>query len=263
MNVSVVIPSIGKRPEFLTEAIQSILAQTMLPKEIVLVMTGESQHEVNLSSNIPIVTIRNLKILPVSEARNLGALNSKYDILAFLDDDDKWDAAYLEKITQSLRAESFDCVLGRVCKQTLEGMEPLKLNSKLPTLNDLFHYNPGITGSSIVIKKDVFFNIGGFNTKLTVSQDKALIIELLKSNISIGWVNEAIVIHRIHHGERLTNGFSLIKGLTEFLNFYSNEMTSSQISWIKRRITSLKYQMEPNFINLFWRIISIIRSFRH
>ena len=263
MNVSVIIPSIGKRPEYIIEAIESVIAQTVSPAEIIIIMTGESQHEVNVSSDFPIVTIRSSQILPVSEARNFGALNSSHDILAFLDDDDKWDPNYLNKMTQTLLIESFDCVLGRVCKETLEGLVPLKLNATVPSMNELFHYNPGITGSSILIKKDVFFKIGGFNTKLTVSQDKALIIELLKSNISIGWVNEAIVIHRIHHGERLTNGFSLIKGLTEFLNFYSNEMTSSQISWIKRRITSLKYQMEPNFINLFWRIISIIRSLRH
>ena len=109
-------------------------------------------------------------------------------------------------MVQILQVEKFDCSSGRVCIETSKGIRPLKSNSGVPTFNELFHSTPGVAGSSIVIRESTFFQIGSFNTELSVSQDKALIIELLKAGISIGWSNEALVIHRIHYGDRLTSG---------------------------------------------------------
>ena len=75
----------------------------------------------------------------MSKSRNLGALDFNYDFLAFLGDG-KRDSADLEKMAPILCIESFDCGLVRVCKETLKGLEPLRLNSMVPTLNQLFHY---------------------------------------------------------------------------------------------------------------------------
>ena len=157
----------------------------------------------------------------------------------------------------SLRNNSLDCVIGRLHVKTETNLVPLKDTNSVPSIQELFHYNPGVTGSNIILHKTIFFEVGGFNPKLSVSQDKALLIDLIKSGYKIGWENEAISIHRIHDGPRLSHDGSLINGLVEFLNVYFDDMSRSEVLWIKRRISSLKYANEPNLFNLINRLVSI------
>ena len=48
MSVSKIIPTIGKRPECVMETIESLIAQTVNPVEISIVMSGFSEHEVTI-----------------------------------------------------------------------------------------------------------------------------------------------------------------------------------------------------------------------
>lgn len=257
MSLSVIIPSIGNRPEYILEAIDSVLSQNHKVNELIIVISGKNQVNLPYLDDTSIKVIRHLDLLPVSEARNLGASQASSDFLAFLDDDDLWDENYLFHMMSHLRKNSLDCVIGRLYVKTKTNLVPLKATNSVPSIHDLFHYNPGVTGSNVILHKTIFFELGGFNPKLSVSQDKALLIDLIKGGYKIGWENKAIAIHRIHDGPRLSRDSSLINGLVEFLNVYSNDMSRSEVLWIKRRISSLKYASEPNLLNLINRLVSI------
>ena len=58
MNVSVIISTIGKRPEYIMETIKSVIAQTVSPAEIFTVVSGVSRHSVIVTINFPLVTIQ-------------------------------------------------------------------------------------------------------------------------------------------------------------------------------------------------------------
>jgi glycosyltransferase involved in cell wall biosynthesis len=257
MSLSVIIPSIGNRPDFILEAINSVLSQKHRANELIIVMSGENQIDLPHWNDTSIRVIRHLELLPVSNARNLGAAQASSDYLAFLDDDDLWDENYLFHMISHLRKNSLDCVIARLHLKTNTNLVPLKPTNSVPSIKDLFHHNPGVTGSNVILHKRIFFEVGGFNTKLSVSQDKALVIDLIKSGYKIGWENKAIAIHRIHNGPRLSHDRNLINGLVEFLDVYATEMSRSEVLWVKRRISSLKYANEPNLLNLINRLVSI------
>jgi glycosyltransferase involved in cell wall biosynthesis len=86
MDFSVIIPT-HNRPQYLLQAVESVLAQTNVSFEILIVDDG------NIS--LPSFSDGHIKILsnnqqgPVA-ARNLGAADARGDYIAFLDDDDWW-----------------------------------------------------------------------------------------------------------------------------------------------------------------------------
>ena len=121
----------------------------------------------------------------VAQARNFGACFAKGDYIAFLDDDDLWDLDYLKNIKKRIDQEHPDCLLASIV-QLLDGkILPYKNVDNQLFKDILLVRNPGITGSSVVIKKKIFFEVGGYNPKLPPSEDKSLVLELLKNSLKI------------------------------------------------------------------------------
>ena len=91
--VSVVIPTYG-RPEMLQEAIESIARQDYAPIEVIIVDDASPQPvEPSLSLrdvDRSITHIRHDENRGANAARNTGISAARGEILAFLDDDDRW-----------------------------------------------------------------------------------------------------------------------------------------------------------------------------
>ncbi|MEN8175693.1 MAG: glycosyltransferase family A protein [Pseudomonadota bacterium] len=90
MDISVIIPS-HNRAHTLPRAIDSVLAQDLQPREILVVDDGSTDATpALLRSRYPGVRYLAQKNLGVSAARNLGIGASRGEWLAFLDSDDTW-----------------------------------------------------------------------------------------------------------------------------------------------------------------------------
>jgi glycosyltransferase involved in cell wall biosynthesis len=95
LEVSVIIPT-KNRMESLRELLCTLIGQTMLPKEIIIVddsdgdetkkLVGQKQ-EGYLGEGIVLRYLRGKKKKSISAARNIGAANAAGDIILFLDDD--------------------------------------------------------------------------------------------------------------------------------------------------------------------------------
>lgn len=96
-NVSVVIPTFN-RGHTLNRAIDSVLGQTLLPSEIIVVDDGSTDGtEELISTEYSSVSYIRSENRGVSAARNLGMKAAKSDWFAFLDSDDQWLPHKLEK----------------------------------------------------------------------------------------------------------------------------------------------------------------------
>ena len=99
-RVSVVIPS-RNRLDKLREALNAVASQTVLPDEVVIVDDHSSPKysldvEAEATRGLKVRVIRSPAHLGPAEARNLGAMEATSEILAFLDDDNLWEANHLE-----------------------------------------------------------------------------------------------------------------------------------------------------------------------
>lgn len=96
-RVSVIIP-FYKGLEWLDEAIESVLSQTYKPYEIIVVNDGsEESIDYLIEKYSEHVNFLYQDNKGAAAARNKGIRESSGDIVAFLDSDDLWDRAKLEK----------------------------------------------------------------------------------------------------------------------------------------------------------------------
>src|SRR5690606_23331645 len=91
MNVSVIITTFN-RPDALRRAVESVLNQSMLPLEVIIVNDGKKLSKNEEYVLHPLVRIvQNVQSRGANFSRNRGSDLSKGNILMFLDDDDTWE----------------------------------------------------------------------------------------------------------------------------------------------------------------------------
>ena len=96
-EISVIIPTYN-RCDLLKRAINSVINQTITPKEIIIVDNGSTDQTYQMVSSLfPEINYFIEKKRGVSAARNKGILESKSKWIAFLDSDDAWKPTKLEK----------------------------------------------------------------------------------------------------------------------------------------------------------------------
>ncbi len=228
IQISVIIPTLNTRPEFLKEALNSIEKQSYLPFEVIIVNNGQEDLTVPRTS----LNIRYFKIVfrsGVAQARNFGGNLSNGNYLAFLDDDDLWGQDYLKNIKTRIDLDQPDCLIGKLDQYLNNKILPFKNAHGKINKDIILRQNPGITGSSVVINKKIFLSVGGYNPKLPPSEDKSLILELINRGCRIVSVPESQAIIRQSEIDRLTNNNKLLyEGIFQFYQKYKDQMNLGQ-----------------------------------
>lgn len=200
--VSAVIPTYN-RPEFLRDAIESVLAQRHVDVECVVVDDGsDTDYTEEVVEEYP-ETVRCLVHRTnrgLSAARNTGieAAGSKY--VAFLDDDDRWARNKLSEQVQALERSSdaglATCLLAAV---SLDGdllrCEGSKPEGDLGTV--ILRRNVIGSPSRVVATREALLNIGGFDESLPTKQDWDLYIRL-SQEYDIVCVDDHLCYRTIH-----------------------------------------------------------------
>lgn len=106
-DFSVVIPLFNKGPH-IERAIRSVMAQTVQPKEVIVVDDGSSDGGFELVQTLGVeglvVDQRDMPGPGGYAARNRGIELARAEWIAFLDADDEWDPDHLERISLALAA---------------------------------------------------------------------------------------------------------------------------------------------------------------
>lgn len=106
MQVSIIIPTYN-RVKNLEEAFDSIISQTTLPKEVIIVDDSDNDKIEKLieyrkqefkEKGMFLKYVRNKRERSLAIARNIGIENTTEDIILFLDDDVVLDKKYIEEI---------------------------------------------------------------------------------------------------------------------------------------------------------------------
>lgn len=204
-NISVIIPNYNYG-RFIGEAIESALAQTLPPVEIIVVDDGSTDNSVEIvesfGGKVKLIRQQNGG---VGKARNVGAANSTGEFLAFLDADDVWLTGKLRK--QIMLFE--DNKIGYVsCGMREFNTEGETISEFVPsgedwTMENMLLFNAPIvaSGSAFVVRRSVFERIGGFdeNPNLHPSEDWDFACRVL-SVAQIAATPELLVDYRNHGG---------------------------------------------------------------
>lgn len=223
-SFSVVIPTCD-RPEYLRDAVGSVISQTLPAHEILVIDNGrEAVARTRLPESSNLHVIRCLPKFGVSQARNVGAILSSGDYIAFLDDDDCWDKAYLQAARCTIEESEAKVVLGRL----RDWNTGIPLNGKQAAFKDredlihqIFVRNPGAVGSNTIVAYEAFAASAGYDPWLTTGQDKALILDLLLKGEQPACASGAWVEFRANgDGPRQTELRKRVEGKKRFLRKY-------------------------------------------
>lgn len=145
-----------------------------------------------------------------SFCRNLGARVSTGKILAFIDSDCIADPMWLSQLLPAFEDPVVAAVGGRVDSYYMDKRLDLYEKAKSPLIisrypkrsdqSDPFFYVPAC---NFLVRRNVFLEIGGFNTHLSVGEDVDLCWRLRKSHHEFEFRPEGIVLHK--HRNRLSS----------------------------------------------------------
>ena len=209
-EISVIIPTYN-RCDLLKRAINSVIKQTITPKEIIIVDNGSTDQTYQMVSSLfPEINYFIEKKRGVSAARNKGILESKSKWIAFLDSDDAWKPTKLEK---QMEFSIFNQDKYRI----IHTDETWYRNKKF--LNQLKkHKKSGgnifknslqlccISPSSVVLKKQIFEEYGLFDENLEVCEDYDMWIRIT-SKEEVGFLDSPLVLKYGGHSDQLSKKF--------------------------------------------------------
>jgi len=203
MKVSVIITTY-QQPDFLFEAIESVLAQTFNDFELIIVNDdplGEETEKIVLSYNDPrIVYIKNEKNLKGAKSLNIGLRTAKGEYVAILDDDDSWiskdklekQVNFLEKNPEYIIVGTSSIHIDRktnkeVTRYTGE-LNPKNIEKFILTKVPFAH-------SSILCRRNAMISVGGYSEDLPRAKDIDLYIKLVKLG-KFGFLPECFIKYR-------------------------------------------------------------------
>lgn len=234
-SISVIIP-VYNRLDTLRDAIESLLMQTFKPLEIIVVNDGSSfdyiSHLKNYSAHISIINIKENK--GVSYARNRGIEAAKGKYIAFLDSDDIFIRRKLERQISYMTENNLDIShTDEFWFKKGVWINPDKNSSRYG--GDIFSKildKCRISPSSLMVKKDVFENIGMFDENLRVCEDYEISIRMARA-YNIGYLKEKLLIKRAVTDNGLSGGIKYIESirlniLEKFYKEYKDTLTETQ-----------------------------------
>ena len=175
--VSVIIPT-HNHAQFLSEAIESVLAQSYLNIELIVVNDGSADHTKEVvkryGSKLIYIYQRNRGL---SAARNTGIKASRGGFLAFLDADDIWLPSKIEdqmKAIVNLKSVGL-ITCGNYQINEEGGIKSQIVREKHPNKADLtknlLFKNFVSGGSNALVRRECFEKVGLFDEKLRSAED--------------------------------------------------------------------------------------------
>ncbi len=188
IRVSVIIPTYN-RIKTLPKAIESVLDQTYGALELIVVDDGSddgTDEYINSLSDERILYIKG-EHRGAGAARNTGVQNSKSDLIAFCDSDCEWHPDKLEKQMKLwkeypesalvyCRFRSIDADGNEKIVVPVDDIPEIECSGN-PLYQHLLVHNL-VSTQTMLLKKDVFFKVGGFDESLPALEDYDLVLRI-------------------------------------------------------------------------------------
>ncbi len=185
-TVSVIIPYY-RASQTIARAVESVLAQTFRPYEILIVDDGSPDDAAGATREFgSSVTLIRKPNGGAASARNLGIEHAKGEWIAFLDADDYWEPTKLE--LQLSFSEGVGVVSGRwyteapgYARSLAEVVDPSFFGRKLmPRDSDVFHVAMNLSTCVLIVRRNVLGD-HRFVSGLEPAEDRDLWIRLVAS----------------------------------------------------------------------------------
>ena len=202
--VTVIVP-VRNRPDEISDCLASLVKLDYPPEklEIIVVDDASEDNTPDVVSGFPVRLIKNPERMRASYSRNLAAKEARGEVLAFLDSDCTVHPLWLKELVPAFCDEENGAIGGKVDsrfeKKALDRYEKVSssLNmgerSKSSNEEGNFFYLPTC---NLLVKKDIFIELEGFNANMTVGEDVDFCWRLKDMGFEIEYRPVGIVFHK-------------------------------------------------------------------
>ncbi|MCZ4319713.1 glycosyltransferase family A protein [Aequorivita viscosa] len=247
LKFSVVIAVFNKE-KYIGDTIKSVLAQTVSDFEIVIVNDGSTDN-----SEAEILKFKDPRIRyflqdnqGAAAARNAAIEKAKSENIALLDADDYWYPFYLEEQKRLLKKFPSQYIFATAAEIKRNGKKfqnsyTIKTIEKDAALVDYFEasqLDSVLHSSSVVIKRNVFDEVGGYNPKIISGEDTDLYVRIgLKYKVVFS--PKVCVTYVI----RKSGLFNSVRKLDEKANFEAYEIFEKDNPTLKKFLDLNRYSL--------------------
>jgi glycosyltransferase involved in cell wall biosynthesis len=163
--VSVIIP-VYNGERYLAEAIQSVLDQTLVPDEIIVVDDGSTDATAQIIAGLAVIAPVPIRYSYQTNrgpaaARNRGVQLATADITAFLDADDLWGDKLAIQIPLLTAQPDTQIVWGKIQEFEMDEQQRLTVGQPL--------YGPHV--GSVLMRRAAFERVGAFDESMRFGED--------------------------------------------------------------------------------------------
>lgn len=224
-SVAVVIPT-HNHAHFLAAAIDSVLAQTVPPAEVIVVDDGSRDDPAKVTRHYPLVKLIQQSSQGVSAARNAGVAAAASEYLVFLDADDRlMPDAIAQNLEQFATYPECGMVYGAYAfvdaptgKVTSEAFEAPGVD----TFAGLLRNNCVGMLAAAMFRADAYRAVGGFDAKQRASEDYDLYLRIARRYHVVA--RSAVIAEYWQHGGNTSRDSAFMLGwVLEVLRGYRDD----------------------------------------
>ncbi|MBP7700469.1 glycosyltransferase [Candidatus Woesebacteria bacterium] len=199
-KVSLIITILNEE-ETIISLLESVVGQTILPNEFIIVDGGSSDKTIKLINKFVKKTQKTIKF-PIkiltkkgnrSKGRNFAIENSSFDWIAITDGGCILDKYWLEELTQKQRKIGAQVVAGYYSAKASTSFEKAVVPYVLVMPDKLDENNFLPATRSVLLNKKIWQNAGKFNENLSDNEDYEFSKRLKNTGVEIGFAKTAIV----------------------------------------------------------------------
>lgn len=190
--VSVIVPVYdGER--FLADALESVLAQTYRPLDLIVVDDGSTDRSAAVAQKYPEVRYVYQPHAGLGAALNCGIQAARGEMFSFLDADDLWAPEKLEIQTACLHDDS-----------TLEGVFAHVAHFQGDAVSELSNPMEGYFKGTLLIRRDAFFRVGLFDPQWRVGDFIDWFIRAQEQGVKTVMLPDVLLKRRVHEDNMST-----------------------------------------------------------
>jgi glycosyltransferase involved in cell wall biosynthesis len=210
LSIAAIIP-LYNGAKWIEQSIQSVLSQTLLPDELIVVDDGSTDDGpdivTRLAADHQLIKLLHKPNGGQSSARNFGVSHSQSRLLALLDQDDVWYRHHLEQLIKPFRRrrgiplgwvssdlDEVDETGGLVNRRLLRKLD--KNQAKI-SLEQCLGENMWVLPSASLISREAFEKIGGFDERLSGYEDDDFFLRLFRAGYDNVFLDEPLSQWRI------------------------------------------------------------------
>jgi glycosyltransferase involved in cell wall biosynthesis len=249
-SVSVIIPTYNGG-DYILDAVNSVLQQSCAPMEIIVVDDGSQEDILGMLSPVSghIKYIRQDNAGPAA-ARNSGIRAARGKFIAFLDDDDLWHPAKIERQMREMH-QNQDCGLVYSFPILIdENGSPLPVQRpKCPSgyiYYDLLRDTPIITASSTLLRASVLEKVGVFDEDFLIWEDYDLWLRIAQF-YRVTFCSDAITYYRQSSCGVSKDKYGVIVGYLCLVNKLLKQFINSRTYNGEKFIDALRENLRRTF----------------